>query len=131
MESPAPSPSPASRRVTLPSGRTVDVMLFGTSPPPAGELNVCPACRSELVHPVDWSDVGEGRWRVLLRCPNCERREEGIFGPETLERLDTALDEATRAMVEDLRQLVRANIEDDLDRFASALRQGHIWPMDF
>lgn len=115
MESPAPSPSPSFRRVIL----------------PAGEVHVCRACRSELVHPLDWSEVGQGRWRLLLRCPNCEHREEGIFGSDTLESLDTTLDEATRTMIGDLRQLARANIEDEVDRFARALHEGHIWPMDF
>lgn len=131
MEPPVPSPGPAFRRVTLAGGRTIDVMLLGPAALSGPEPHVCGACSSELVHPIDWCDVGGGCWRVLLRCPNCERRQEGVFGPGTLARLDSALDEATRAMVGDLRQLAQANVEDEVDRFASALREGHIWPMDF
>jgi hypothetical protein len=48
-----------------------------------------------------------------------------------VDRLDEALDRGTEAVLEDLNILVRANMEDQIDRFVTALNGDLILPEDF
>jgi hypothetical protein len=133
-----PDNTPYVRRVVLPSGKTIEVVYFGedtTATHPATEptedLHVCGTCDSELVYPIDWEEVGETHWEVRLRCPNCEWTGTGIFEQDTVERFDEELDRGTEALVRDLKRMMQANMEDEIDRFVNALQAGHIVPEDF
>ena len=54
--------------------------------PAAGEaLHVCFHCSGELVYPLDWCEEGARHWRVMLRCPECESRREGVFEQTVVE----------------------------------------------
>jgi hypothetical protein len=136
---PESNPPHAVRRVVLPSGKTIEIVYFADPgeaevaplPPRGDRLHVCPACASALVFPTDWEQVGDGEWDLILRCPNCEWTGQGVFSQQAVEQLDVELDTGTQVLVRDLRQLVHANMEDEIDRFAAALHAGHIWPMDF
>jgi len=127
------------RRVVLPSGKTIEVVYFGdeTTTPnrpalePVADLHVCGSCDSELVYPVDWEEAGDSHWEVILRCPNCEWSGTGVFEQDVVERFDEELDRGTEALVRDLKNLMTANMEDEIDRFVSALEAGHIVPEDF
>jgi hypothetical protein len=151
MMNPSPDQPHAVRRVVLPSGKTIDVVYFadGESSAPApslpraqatgpqaparqtDDLHRCRECASELVYPTHWDEAGPERWELALRCPNCEWRGEGTYDQETVEHLDEALDRGTHALLSDLKQLVHANMEDEIERFVSALHADHIVPMDF
>jgi len=102
-----------------------------TSPAKSTELHVCAACGSELVYPLDWDLTEDRRWRVSLRCPDCEAVSEGVYDQATVDRFDEELDRGTEQVLEDLSMLVRANMEDQVERFAAALHAGHILPEDF
>jgi hypothetical protein len=130
------------RRVVLPSGRAIEVVYFENQPahapqPQAGvsheglDLHVCPACEKELVYPVEWEEASPTHWEVQLRCPNCEWLTVGLYDQETVDRFDERLDHGTEALVRDLKRLTRANMEEEVERFASALSSDAIWPMDF
>jgi hypothetical protein len=134
------------RRVVLPSGKTIEVVYFDDPPvpseplPPAAhataaetaeDLHVCTACGSELVYPVDWEEAGAEHWQVCLRCPDCEWSGHGTFSQSAVERFDEQLDRGTEAVVQDLRRLMHANMEDEIERFVSALAADHIVPDDF
>jgi hypothetical protein len=67
----------------------------------------------------------------MLRCPNCEWSGTGVFEQDIVERFDEELDRGTEALVRDLRNLMQANMEDEIERFVSALDAGHIVPEDF
>jgi hypothetical protein len=128
---PRNSESPAARhRVMLPSGRTIEVLRFEQQAT-SEELHVCPTCARDLVQPRDWSQAGRGSWRVMLECPNCAWQEEAVVETEALERFDEALDAGTDLLRADLARLTQANMEEDVERFVRALRDGHIWPIDF
>lgn len=99
--------------------------------PAVAELQHCPECGSDLVHPLEWDPVDMRRWRVALRCPECEWRSVGIYGKDVLERFDEALDAGTDALVTNLRRLQRANMEYELVRFNLALGNDLILPEDF
>ena len=131
------------RRVVLPSGRAIEVVYFdnlaeaAAAPAPARErdgqqgLHVCPDCDRGLVYPVEWSEVSPTQWEVLLRCPNCEWNDLDVFDQPTVDSFDDALDRGTEALIRDLSRLTRSNMEDEIDRFVSALGVNAILPEDF
>ena len=137
------------RRVVLPSGKTIEVVYFedqpiadGTAPvanaapAPAHDdaitdLHICGSCASNLVYPTEWEEAGATHWEVTLRCPNCEWSGTGIFEQDLVERFDEELDRGTEALVRDLKRLAHANMEDEIERFTTALLDDHIVPEDF
>ena len=128
------------RRVVLPSGKTIEVVYIeeqhlASFAPLSGEqatdLHVCTGCDSELVYPTEWEEAGPTHWDVSLRCPNCEWAGTGTFEQDVVERFDEELDRGTEALVRDLKRLMQANMEEDIERFVSALAAGHIVPEDF
>jgi hypothetical protein len=125
------------RRVVLPSGRAIEVVYFETiapaaaDPAPLDDLHLCPECDRDLVYPVEWEEVSETHWEVLLRCPNCEWTEVDKHDQATVDRFDAVLDEGTEILLRDLRQLERANMEDEAERFMRALEADAILPEDF
>jgi hypothetical protein len=145
---PAGTPTPEGhyvRRVTLPSGRTIDVVYFesarvesarveATQPAhaqPTKELHICPDCASELVYPIHWDEAGAENWRVSLRCPNCEWNATGVFSQDVVDNFDERLDEGTEQVVSDLKQLMHANMSEEIDRFVAALEAEALLPEDF
>ena len=132
------------RRVVLPSGKTIEVVYFedqqaeqapGAATPAHDEsisdLHVCGSCTSTLVYPTEWEESGTSHWEVSLRCPNCEWSGTGIFEQDQVERFDEELDRGTEALVRDLKRLVHANMEEEIERFVGALEGDHILPSDF
>ena len=133
------------RRVMLPSGRSIEVVYFenlaeaaATAPLPARrtgtgvrDLHVCPDCDRELVYPVEWEETSPTHWEVLLRCPNCEWSDLGVFDQDTVDRFDDELDRGTEAVSRDLKRLTQANMEEEIERFVSALVADAILPEDF
>jgi hypothetical protein len=134
------------RRVVLPSGKTIEVVYFeneptGQAPRPVGperhvapetaDLHVCGTCDSGLVYPVEWEEAGATHWEVVLRCPNCEWSGTGVYEQQVVERFDEELDRGTEALVRDLKRLMQANMEDEIERFITALEGNHVLPEDF
>ena len=126
------------RQVQLPSGKTIEVVYFEgrpveptSAPTHDHDLHVCGTCNAELVYPIDWEEEGATHWRVTLRCPNCLWSGTGVFEQSAVERFDEELDRGTETMVRDLKRLIAANMEDEIDRFVRALRDDHILPSDF
>jgi hypothetical protein len=141
------------KRVVLPSGKTIEVVYFKETgqPQPALEgpvdgapqapghpaaephqdLHVCVDCSSELVYPVQWEESGPENWSVLLHCPNCDVFREGVFTQETVEIFDEELDRGADALARDYKRLMRANMVEEIERFAGALNSDAILPEDF
>ncbi len=130
-QSPQPDHQQYVRKVTLPSGKTIEVISFEDPPTSRPDLHICPECSSELVFPVDWKEAGRSSWEVSLRCPNCEWTQTGVFDEELIQRFDEALDHGTEELVSDLRELTRANMEDDVERFVAAICADFVLPEDF
>jgi len=80
---------------------------------------------------VAWEEADRSSWEVSLRCPNCEWADTGVFEEGAIQRFDETLDRGTEALVTDLRQLTRANMEEDVERFVRAITAGHVLPEDF
>jgi hypothetical protein len=94
-------------------------------------MHVCPSCSSEMVQPAQWFEEGNGFWHVELRCPECEWWGSGSFSQAEVDRFDEELDRGGEDLVEDLRSLTRANMEDEAASFAKALATDTILPEDF
>lgn len=127
------------RRVVLPSGRSIEVVYFAeertgrsqATGRSTRELHRCPTCASDLVHPTAWEEAADDCWQLELRCPNCEWCTVGCYGQHAVERLEEELDAGTETLVDDLKRLMRANFEDDVERFTRALSADQILPEDF
>jgi hypothetical protein len=136
---------PFVKRVTLPSGKSIEVLYFADQPAAtaptaplapaqpgtAQPLHVCTECSSTLVYPTDWQEAGPEHWEVELRCPNCEWRGSGVFHQDVVESFDDELDRGIDVLLTDYRALVSSNMEEEVDRFAKALDAGAILPADF
>ena len=143
MSQPTNSNGQYVRRVTLPSGRSIEVVYFeplaaeaaGAAAmrhgAPVDDLHICPECDRDLVYPVDWEEASATHWEVELRCPNCEWSEVGTYDQATVDRFDEQLDLGTDTLVKDLRRMVQANMEAEAERFAAALEANAILPEDF
>lgn len=128
--------------ITLPDGRVV--RLISMRPPeqrathgaPAPsehrtDPHVCPSCAGELVFPVAWGERVNSRWKLDLRCPECEWRGTGEFDQDDVEDFDDTLNDGTEELLNTLRAVSRANMEADVERFISAMHGDVIEPMDF
>jgi hypothetical protein len=131
------------RRIQLACGMSLDFIFFE----PAGsgpawterneeaeqprKLHECSRCGSELVYPLEWDEAGENAWSVTLRCPSCELIAIGLFTQAEVDAFDTELDRGTKEVMNDLERLARANMADDVDRFAAALWADAVLPVDF
>ena len=127
------------RRVVLPSGRAIEVVYFEplsledavADPRRLDDLHICPECDRDLVYPIEWEEASPTEWEVLLRCPNCEWTEIGIFDQATVDRFDEILDRGTDQLLDKLQEIVRLNMQDEINRFVEALDADAIWPDDF
>jgi hypothetical protein len=95
------------------------------------ELHVCFNCAGMLVYPLDWTEEGPRHWRIVLRCPECEARREGVFEQAVVERLDDELDRGSAALLSDLKRITHANMSDEVEFFIRALEADLIVPSDF
>lgn len=119
------------RKIVLPSGRAIEVVRLGAETTPADRLHVCPECNSQLVQPVEWSEVNGGSWELMLQCPNCRWISDGIFTRAQIDKFEEQLDEGLADMLSDLRRLTEANMTEEIDLFVRALAADCILPEDF
>ena len=140
MERPEERDSHYVKRVTLPSGKEIEVVYFkdtaeeetsfGRAAESDHQLHVCTCCGSGLVQPTTWEEEGEA-WSVVMRCPECETIRSGIFTQEAVDAFDEELDAGTRALLADYRRLCRSNMAEEGERLVAALDAGAILPEDF
>jgi len=94
-------------------------------------MHACPSCDSSLVQPANWHEQGDGAWSVELRCPECEWWGRDVYSQSEVDTYDEELDRGGQELIEDLRSLTRANMEEEASRFAMALASDSILPEDF
>ena len=123
-------------QVQLPGGKHIEVVYLDGRDAPVERsveeaLHVCPSCGGGLAHPLDWFEESPGRWRLLMRCPDCQLLREGTFGEALIERLDDELDRAMASMLDDLKRITHANMAEEIELFSRALELDLIGPSDF
>jgi hypothetical protein len=136
------------KRITLPSGKVVEIVYLAPAPqtviagPETAELShvefphvrrieLCPACGGDRVHPLDWHEVSDMRWQLVVRCPDCRWRTSDVFEQPEVERYDDVLAADTDRLIEVLDRVTRENMTEQLERFRRALEHDAIEPMDF
>lgn len=132
---------PQVKKVVLPGGKTIEVVLFpkrgggapALDPPaePVQDLSVCVSCACEMVFPADWAQAGPASWSVVLCCPNCGHERKGTFSQDNVDRFDEQLDEGAEVLAREYRRLFRRNLSEEIDRFVAALRVDAVLPEDF
>jgi hypothetical protein len=126
---------PIQPRAKPPTGKPTDLVKRQTDSVdhacPPDRLHVCFHCSGELAYPLDWSEEGPRHWRIILRCPECESRREGVFEQTVVEQLDDELDRAASVLLGDLRRLTHANMSEEVEFFVRALDADLIVPTDF
>jgi hypothetical protein len=96
------------------------------------DLRYCPDCRQPFVAPRGiLASSGDGRHAVDLACANCGWSAVELHGGDRLGALDRALDRDSAQIAANARALALSLELDRIDRFAAALRAGHILPEDF
>ena len=129
MDQPSGQSEQQTKRVVLPSGKTIEVVYFGDRS--HDDLHVCTHCESTLAYPTTWEEADNEHWLVTIRCPECESLREGVFNQDAVEAFDEVLDAGTDALTADYRRLTRANMAEEMERFAAALHAEAIVPEDF
>jgi hypothetical protein len=125
-------PSHSTRRIALPSGRSIEVVRFDDTVASSGDgLHVCPCCDSELVQPFEWAQVSDEQVELTLQCPNCNWISRDVYCQAQVAQFEDRLDEGVAAILRDLRRLTTANMADEIERFAAALSHDLILPEDF
>jgi len=91
----------------------------------------CPRCGSPFVQPGGLDRYGAERWRLDLRCPECDWSGRHMFSTGEIEAIEEELDRGSDELIGQLAELVRINMADYIERFVSALAADAIQPIDF
>jgi hypothetical protein len=124
----APSPAPVARSRCAVDHAPDPTVVAAATP---AEVHVCPVCRGDLVHPVDWQRTGDAAWELRLRCPECETERSVVMGRPEVEQLNRELYHGAQALAREAERVSRQNFEDEARRFVAALRNDDIEPIDF
>jgi hypothetical protein len=92
---------------------------------------LCPACGSPLIQALEWFELGDDCWGVLIRCPECLGSHDLILDQDQMQDFRQAADEATSSLVQIAEYLEADVFRDNCDTFTRALRDDHIGPSDF
>ncbi|RJQ43013.1 MAG: hypothetical protein C4534_08795 [Gaiellales bacterium] len=95
------------------------------------ELQTCPLCKSNLVYPVERSQVNDAEWKVLMLCPNCLCKREMVVDRETVRELLKNARVGRESLMKELDSMQKKNMEEEAEKFISALNRDHILPIDF
>lgn len=92
---------------------------------------ICPACFSDLVQPVEARAQNDGTVRLTLRCPECERVSVGEYGWDAARGMGRAFAAGKSLLRAAHAELAKENFRDELDCFILALAADLIGPDDF
>ena len=102
----------------------------GRAPEPSG-LELCPACGTDFVNPVEWSAIEDHSWWMLLRCAQCEHTREVAVSNAEAERYDEALDSRADPIARAVRKLDLERMAATVESLIVALQRDLIGPADF
>jgi hypothetical protein len=80
---------------------------------------------------MDWVEVEDMRWKLSVRCPDCEWESTEVYEQPEVERYDDLLNDSTDRMIEELDRITRENMAEMVERFRYALDNDGITPFDF
>lgn len=91
----------------------------------------CPVCGSELVYPLERSHVGSNSWQLLMLCPDCFAWVNVSVDHEGAEEILLRQRLGRETLACELASLERRHMEEECEKFISALGAGAIQPIDF
>jgi hypothetical protein len=100
-------------------------------PSPGSGLQQCSVCRADFVVLVDWDEVDDHHWQLLLRCAECETYREIVVGNDVAKRYEADLARGMDEIASALERSDRARMEHEVDTFVAALERDLIDPADF
>jgi uncharacterized protein YbaR (Trm112 family) len=95
------------------------------------ELLTCPLCRSNLVYPVERYQMNDVEWKVMMLCPNCLCKREMVVDRESVRELLKGARLGREQLMKELDSMQKKNMEDESEKFITALNKDHILPIDF
>ena len=95
------------------------------------ELQTCPLCKSKLVYPVERYQINDMEWKVMLLCPNCLCKRELVVDRETVRELLKNARVGRETLMKELDGMQKKNMEEEAEKFITALHKDHILPIDF
>ena len=95
------------------------------------ELQTCPLCKSKLVYPVERYQINDVEWKVMLLCPNCLCKRELVVDRETVRELLKNARIGRETLMKELDGMQKRNMEEEAEKFITALHKDHILPIDF
>ena len=95
------------------------------------KLARCQRCPSALVHPLRAQRLNDSRWRVKLRCPDCERVAYETATMDEMKAFDRSLSDARALLLAHLGEIERIARETEIALFCEALAADAILPEDF
>jgi len=99
--------------------------------PEAWGLEVCPACGTDFVNPLEWSAIEDHSWWMVLRCAQCEHTREVTVSNTEAERYDEALDSRADPIARAVRKLDLERMAATVESLIVALQRDLIGPADF
>ena len=133
------------QRVVLAHGHVIDLICFDDSRAVDSvieeimtelqrkktELQTCPLCKSKLVYPVERYQINDMEWKVMLLCPNCLCKRELVVDRETVRELLKNARVGRETLMKELDGMQKKNMEEEAEKFITALHKDHILPIDF
>lgn len=95
------------------------------------EIQTCPLCKSNLVYPVERYQMNDAEWKVMMLCPNCLCKRELVVDREAVRELLKTARVGREQLMKELDSMQKKNMEEEADKFISALHKDHILPIDF
>ena len=114
-------PNPRSRNARQTKGRASE----------ASGLELCPACGTDFVNPVEWSAVEDHSWWMRLRCAQCEHSREVVVSNTEAERYDEALDRRADPIARAVHRIDVERMKTWVESVTVALQRDLIGPADF
>ncbi len=133
------------QRVVLAQGQVIDLVCFDDIEATGSiieeimaelqqkrtELQTCPLCKSKLVYPVERYQINDMEWKVMLLCPNCLCKRELVVDRETVRELLKNARIGRETLMKELDNMQKKNMEEEAEKFITALNKDHIMPIDF
>jgi hypothetical protein len=98
---------------------------------PEVRLELCGMCGRDFVNPVAWEPVGSERWRLLLRCGECETWRDVTVTNAVAQRYDVELHHGAGVMAALLDRMDRERMVGQAEAMTIALELGLIDAADF
>lgn len=95
------------------------------------DLSACPECGGGFVQHIEAEPIDGGRWRLVLRCPDCLWSAESVHDHEEVLRFDSELELGEVLLARALHLFESENMAEWVERFSVALSQDRVVPADF